>query len=158
MIPTTFIALTKFSLLATGKVNRRALPDPDKSRPELDKEYATLRTPIEEQLVQIWSEILSLDRIGIHDNFFDLGGHSLAATRIVSQAIKQFQLEIPLHSLFQAPTVAEMAAVIEAHQGKRVGEANLERMLAELESLSDDEARRLIAEESGKPIRGDQRD
>ncbi len=91
-----------------------------------------------------------LGPIGIHDNFFDLGGHSLAATRVVSQVIKRFRLELPLQSLFAAPTLAEMAAVIEAHQGKKVGEANLELMLAELDSLSDDEARRLIAEESGK--------
>jgi hypothetical protein len=74
---------------------------------------------------------------------------------VVSQVIKQFQLELPLQSLFQSPTITEMAAVIEAHQGKKVGEANLERMVAELELLSEDEARRLIAEESGKPSRGD---
>jgi hypothetical protein len=86
------------------------------------------------------------------------GGHSLAATRVVSQVIKTFQVEIPLRSFFEAPKVAEMAAVIEAHQGGKVGEADLERFLADLESLFDDEAWRLIAEESGKPSRGDQRD
>ena len=78
-----------------------------------------------------------MDRVGIHDNFFDLGGHSLTATRVVSQVIKQFQVEVPLQLLFQSPTVAEMAAVIMEHQAKKLGEKDIERILAELESMSD---------------------
>jgi acyl-coenzyme A synthetase/AMP-(fatty) acid ligase/acyl carrier protein len=155
MIPSMFVALTEFPLTATGKVDRRALPESGNSRPAMDTPCVAPRTPIEQQVEQIWAETLSLDRVGIHDNFFDLGGHSLAATRVVFQVLNRFQLEMPLESLFVAPTVAEMSAVIEAHQGKKVGEANLERMVAELELLSEDEARRLIAEESGKPSRGD---
>ena len=150
MIPATFISLLNFPLLATGKINRRALPDPDKSRPALATVYASPTTPIEQQLVKVWGEILSLDRIGIHDNFFELGGHSLAATRVVSQVIKQFQLEIPLRSLFESPTVAEMSAVITEHQGKLLGKEELERLLSELELMSDEEAQQLVAKESVK--------
>jgi len=158
MIPMTFVLLAAIPLTPNGKVDRKFLPTPGKSRPELNTLFEEPRTPTEKELAQTWSEILSLEKIGVHDNFFDLGGHSLAAMRVVSQVIEKLQLEIPLASLFQAPTVAEMAAVIEAHQGKKVGEADLERMLAELESLSEDEARRLIAEESGKLSRGERRD
>jgi acyl carrier protein len=84
--------------------------------------------------------VLSLDRVGVNDNFFDLGGHSLAATRVGSQVIKQFQLVLPLLSLFQSPTVAEMATVVTEHQGNPLGKEELERLLSELESMSDDEA------------------
>jgi acyl carrier protein len=94
--------------------------------------------------------VLSLDLVGVNDNFFDLGGHSLAATRVVSQVIKQFQLELPLQSLFQSPTIAEMAAIITEHQGKLLGEEELERLLSELELMSEEEARQLVAKEKVK--------
>jgi len=158
MVPSNFVFLDALPLTPNGKVDRRALPEPGKVRPDLDTEYVAPRTPIEAELTKIWAEVLYLNRVGVHDNFFDLGGHSLTATRVVSRVLTRFQLEIPLQSLFVAPTVAEMAAVIEAHQRKNIGEADLERMLTEVESLSEDEARRQIAEESGKPSRGDQRD
>jgi acyl carrier protein len=158
MIPSVFMFLPEFPLVPNGKLDRKSLSEPDYSRPELETPYVAPSTSFEIELANLWAAVLGLDRVGIHDNFFDLGGHSLVATRVVSQVIKNFQVEIPIRSLFESPTVAEMAAVIEAHQGGKVGEADLERMLAELESLSDDEARRLIAEESRKPGRGDQRD
>ena len=87
-----------------------------------------------------------------------MGGHSIIATQVVSRLREVFGGEIPLRAMSEAPTVAEMAAVIAEHRGKKLGKADLERMLAELESFSDDEARRLIAGESGKPSLGDQRD
>jgi acyl-CoA synthetase (AMP-forming)/AMP-acid ligase II/acyl carrier protein len=158
MIPSVFMFLSEFPLAPNGKLDRKSLPEPDYSRPELETPYVAPSNPFEIELANIWAAVLGLDRVGMHDNFFNLGGHSLAATRVVSQVIKQFQLELPLQSLFQSPTITEMAAVIEAHQGKKVGEVNLERMVAELELLSDDEARRLIAEESGKLSRGERRD
>jgi len=108
------------------------------------------RGEVEHTLVHIWEQVLDVRPIGIHDNFFDLGGHSLAATRVVSWVISQFQLEIPLQSLFQSPTVAEMAVVITEHQGEQVGKAELDRMLRELELLSDEDAKRLWSEEHRK--------
>jgi acyl carrier protein len=155
MIPTAFVVLDKLPLLATGKVDRRELPDPGDRRPELDTPYASPRTGIESELRRIWTELLGISRIGIHDSFFDLGGHSLTATRVVSQVIKQFQLELPLQYLFESTTVATMAAVITEHQGKKVGEKELDRILTELESLTDEEARRLLADKSGTVQRSD---
>jgi acyl carrier protein len=96
-----------------------------------------------------------LNEIGIHDNFFDLGGHSLAATRVVSQVLKTFQVELPLQSLFQSPTVAEMAVVIMEHQGKKLEEKELNRILTELESLSVEEAESQLAGESTPHRTGD---
>jgi hypothetical protein len=146
MIPSVFVFLDALPLMSTGKVDRRLLPDPGKSRPDLQVAYVAPRSPVEAILSRIWAQVLVLDRVGVHDNFLDLGSHSLAATQIVSWVIKQFQVDMPVQSLFQSPTVAEMAVVINEHQGKRVGEMELDRILTELESLTDAEASRLIEE------------
>jgi amino acid adenylation domain-containing protein len=142
MIPSAFVFLDALPL-TNGKLDRRALPKPDERRPELRQSYAPPQNESERILAEIWAEILSLDQVGIHDNFFDLGGHSLAATRVVSQVIKKFQLELPLQSLFQSPTVAEMATVINEYREKRLTEEELERILTELELMSEEEAKKL---------------
>jgi len=147
MIPSAFVMLRTLPLTPNGKVDRLALPEPEKSRPELGTPFVAPSTPVEEELSRIWAEVLSLDQVGIRDNFFDLGGHSLAAARVVSQVIKQFQLELPLQSLFQSPTVAEMAMIITENQAKKVGQEEMARMLAELEPLSDEQAEQLLAQE-----------
>jgi len=103
------------------------------------------RGNLEKSLVQVWEEILDVQPIGIHDNFFDLGGDSLVATRVVSRVIKDCQLEIPLQSLFNSPTIATMAAVITEHQIKTLDEIQLTTILDELASLSDVEAQRLVS-------------
>ena len=146
MIPSAFVFLDTLPLIGIGKVDRRALPKPDDKRPELRTPYVAPRIETEQRLSQVWEDVLDIRPVGIHDNFFDLGGHSLAATRVVSQVIKGFGLELPLQSLFAAPTVAEMAAVITEHQAKKLGKGELDRILVELESLSDEEARRLLAQ------------
>jgi acyl carrier protein len=91
------------------------------------------------ELTQIWAKVLSLEQVGVHDSFVELGGHSLAAARVVSQVIKTFQVEIPLSSLFEAPTVADMATVIVERQARELKREELNRILAELESLSDND-------------------
>ena len=100
---------------------------------------------IEIDLAVIWADILSLNRVGIHDNFSDLGGHSLAATHVVSQVINKFQLKIPRQVLFQSPTIAEMAQVITESQAKKLDEVELSRILADLEALSDEQAQQTVA-------------
>jgi len=154
MMPSAFMFLDSLPV-TNGKLDRTALPKPEGKRPELSQPYILHRSEIEQKLVQIWEEVLDIRPIGIHDNFFDLGGHSLAATRVVSQVIKKFQLEIPPQSLFQSPTVAEMAAVITEHQGKRLGEEELTSILTELESLTDEEAQKLLSDQTGTGQRRD---
>ncbi len=145
MIPSGLVQLAALPLNPNGKIDRHALPSPTNLRPDLDSAYVEPSSALEQQLAGIWQEVLELESVGIHDNFYDLGGDSLAATRIVSQIVQQLRLELPLRSLFQAPSVAEMAAVITAHRGETLGGENLERLLVELESLSDDEAQRRLA-------------
>jgi len=146
MIPSAVVFLESLPL-TNGKVDRKLLPQPDNRRPELGTAYCMPRNEIEQCLVRIWEEILNVLPIGIHDNFFDLGGHSLAATRVVSRVVKQFQLEIPLQSFFQSPTIADMAAVVTEHQGKALDEQGLAAMLDELESLSDEDAAQLLGKQ-----------
>jgi amino acid adenylation domain-containing protein len=144
-IPSVFVALTEFPLTQTGKIDRRALPDPGKSRPELDTPYRQPRTPVESELVRIWSEVVRFDRIGIDDNFLDLGGHSLAASRIISRIIKTFALDLPLKALFDSPTVAKMAEVIAQNQPNKASQKDLERILTKLEALSEEDAQRVLS-------------
>jgi len=96
-------------LSPNGKLDRKSLQAPDHSRPELDHAFTPPRTPLEELLANIWSEVLKLDKVGIHDNFFHLGGHSLMATQLQSRIQDAFKLQLPLRSLFEAPTIDELA-------------------------------------------------
>lgn len=117
MIPSSFVKLDRAAIGPTGKLDRRTLPDALKPRPELDTRYVTATTPIEERLADLWAEALSLEHVGIHDNFFDLGGHSLLAARILSKINEAFRVEISMRTLLDAPTVAGLADVITALPG-----------------------------------------
>src|SRR5262245_53331511 len=118
MIPSVFVVLDALPLSPNGKVDRKALPAPDQSRPELEQGYQAPRTPMEERLAEIWREVLKLQRVGIRDNFFDLGGHSLLATQVISRVRAAFQTEVPLRTLFEKPRVAELANAILAQQAE----------------------------------------
>lgn len=147
MLPSSFVFLDSLPLTANGKIDRRALPPPEQTRPELEETYAAPRTPVEELLAGIWAEVLKLERIGIHDNFFDLGGHSLKATQAMSRLCEAFHVEMPLRSLFEHPTVAGLAARIS--QNRTEEPEYLASMLDELEVFSDDKTRRLLADDQG---------
>ncbi len=113
MIPAAFVLLDSLPLTPNGKVDRRALPAPEQTRPELEQTFVAPRNPTEEILAGIWVKILGIEQVGIHDNFFELGGHSLLATQVISQVREAFGLEIPLRYLFASPTVAGLAKHIE---------------------------------------------
>jgi len=112
MMPSAFVILDKLPLTPSGKVDRRALPAPDKSRPVLDVELVAPRTPTEEILADIWTEVLSLNEVGVLDNFFMLGGDSIQATQLISRVRDTFSIELSLHRLFESPTIAEFSADI----------------------------------------------
>jgi amino acid adenylation domain-containing protein len=119
MLPSAFVFMASLPLTANGKIDRRALPAPDLTE-QLGENYVAPKTAIEQTLAQIWSDILGIERIGIRDNFFELGGHSLLATQLVSRVRAAFKSEIPLRSLFESPTIAELAACIRRSQAGEI--------------------------------------
>jgi amino acid adenylation domain-containing protein len=113
MVPTSFVFLDALPLTLNGKLDRKALPEPDHHRYDLGTEFFAPRSPLENQLAKIWVEVLCLDRIGINDNFFELGGHSLLVTQVIVRIGEQLSVRLSLSSLFESPTIAEMAILIE---------------------------------------------
>jgi acyl carrier protein len=146
MVPSTIVMLDAFPLTPNGKIDTRALPAPAADRELLSVAFVPPRTPAEEALAEIWRAVLSLDRIGVHDNFFELGGHSLLAIRVMVRIQDAFRITLPLRTLFEHPTVEELAlAITRKELGKNFDQADLTGMLAELESISEEEARALLA-------------
>lgn len=112
MIPSAFVMLKALPITPNGKVDRHALPAPDRARPELEKSFVAPRTSTEEVLAAIWAEVLGLKQVGIHDNFFELGGHSLQAIQLVSKISVAINLNFSVKLLFLHPTIAELADVL----------------------------------------------
>lgn len=113
MMPDAFVQLAELPLTPGGKIDRHALPPPDGSRPELEMTYVAPRTAIERQLAHVWAEVLGLKQVGVHDNFFDLGGHSLRATQVISRVRNLFRVELSMRTLFEFPTVEGFAQWVE---------------------------------------------
>ncbi|HBY76806.1 MAG TPA: non-ribosomal peptide synthetase, partial [Cyanobacteria bacterium UBA11148] len=112
MVPSAFVQLDKLPLTPNGKVDRRALPKPEIEE-SFSNKFVLPRNSTEAQLAEIWSSVLGIDRVGIHNNFFELGGHSLLGTQVMSRICQAFEVELPLRSLFESPTVAELGDRIE---------------------------------------------
>lgn len=129
MIPSAFVAIDELPLTANGKLDRKALPEPGEQNALATAEFAGARTPAEERLVEILESVLGRGGVGVDDNFFLLGGHSLLGTQVVLRAGEAFGVELTLRDLFQAPTIRQLAVRIE------------ELVLCMIEAMSDDEAR-----------------
>jgi acyl carrier protein len=148
MIPSAFVVLDSLPLTPSGKVDRLALPAPDAANGSGADAYVAPRTPVEEAVAAIWADVLGIERVGADDDFFALGGHSLLATQIIAQIRSNLSVNLPLHSLFTAPTVATLAAQVVQMMG---GDDETAQLLAEVGQLSDEEVERLLA---GEPEAG----
>ena len=144
MIPFAFVVLDELPLLPNGKTDRLALPDPGRDRPEIGVGYVAPQTPIERKLTEIWAEVLDIDDVGVDDDFLEIGGDSLKATRILSRAISTFEVEVPLQELFGSPTISDMALVVAQYQATGADDDDISSLLAELEAMSDEQARQQV--------------
>ncbi|MFT5289279.1 MAG: amino acid adenylation domain-containing protein [Planctomycetota bacterium] len=140
MVPAVIVPLEAMPLSPNGKVDRKALPEPDTSRPDVEVPFAAPSTPLEEIVTEIWIDVLGLDRIGVDDPFLDLGGHSLSAVQIQAGLGEVFPFEIPLPEIFETKTVANLCLRITAlgHQAG-IDAEEIAHMLQEIDLLTDEE-------------------
>ena len=140
MIPSFFIAMDELPLTQNGKIDRQALPRPDASqRINIDTTFVAPESPVEKQLGIIWSEVLNLDQIGIHDNFFEIGGDLIATIQVMMRVSQQYEIELRPVALFTSPTIAQLAVQVE------------DMLLAEIEKLSDEEAELQLSDLKNEP-------
>jgi amino acid adenylation domain-containing protein len=133
MVPSVFVKLPAMPLTANGKVDRAALPEPNAENTLRDEAFIRPRTPIEQRLATTLCSLLNLNEVSVNDNFFLLGGHSLLGTQLIVKIRSTFGVDLALRTLFDAPTIAELAAGIE------------QQIIAKVESMSEAEAQRLLA-------------
>jgi amino acid adenylation domain-containing protein len=158
MVPAAYVRLKSMPLTPNGKLDRKALPAPEGDAYSTH-EYEEPQGKIESTLAAIWSDVLKLDRVGRHNNFFELGGHSLLAMQLAARIRRALEVELPVRSMFEAPTIAGLA--MEVHKADAMGlkaltpfpqgprhastaDASQEALLVQLEKLSDQEARKLL--------------
>jgi amino acid adenylation domain-containing protein/non-ribosomal peptide synthase protein (TIGR01720 family) len=139
MVPSAFVLLDEMPLTPNGKINRRALPAPEISRPELDGGYVAPRNDIEVALVDLWQEVLGINEVGVSDNFFDLGGHSLKATRLLSKVRSIFRTQLPLSVVFEAVTIEALARALVQHEPKPGQTAKIAHVLQRIKSIPSSE-------------------
>ena len=147
MLPSHYIGLPKIPLGPNGKVDYSALPMPDPTHSELETTFVSPMTHIEKTLVDIWSEILGINRLGRHDNFFELGGHSLSAARMMTRLRNVFQIDLPFGVILEAPTVAALSDLIAQRYTEPISLVDKVKIICELENMSDEEAENLLAKE-----------
>jgi amino acid adenylation domain-containing protein len=123
MIPSFFLSVEAVPRMPNGKIDRNALPAPNRERAEADQRLLEPRNELEELVAQVWREVLKIERLGIHENFFELGGHSLLATRVTARLRAVFDIDLPLRKVFELPTVGGLAKHIEAQRHAALGDS-----------------------------------
>lgn len=145
MAPSVFVMLDEMPLTPNGKIDRRALPAPDTTRPEMTRSFVAPRNAIEETLAGIVLKVLNLQQVGVHDDFFELGGHSLLATQVISRLREAFHVELPLREIFEHPTIGELAQVISTLQMQQMKKEQRE-VRERIDLLSEEEVAAMLAE------------
>ena len=140
MVPSAVVVLDALPLTANGKLDRRALPAPERG----SAARVEPSTPTEALLVEIWSEVLEVEQVGVQENFFELGGHSLLATQVIARIRETFGVDLPLRAVFENPTIAESAVHVDAAVRAAVEEWELVEDLKHLDELSDAEVMKLL--------------
>ncbi|HWK08597.1 MAG TPA: amino acid adenylation domain-containing protein [Vicinamibacterales bacterium] len=142
MLP-AIVPVASLPRLANGKVDRRELARREATPVQASVAVAP-RTPVEAKLVEIWQTLLGCSPIGIHDNFFELGGHSLLATQLIAQVRRAFDVNVPLHAIFDGPSIASLAEAVSGLMADAGSDPEVERLLASVEGLSPEELQALL--------------
>jgi acyl carrier protein len=160
MAPSAFVLLDSMPLLSNGKVNLKALPAPTHSRQALEQEYVAPRNETEQALVAIFEEVLGVEKVGVEDNFFLLGGHSLSATQVITRLRDTLQADVPLRRIFENPTVAALALAVEEFRSQldedrievlsRDGDETDEPLSDLLNQMTREELQALLMDITGK--------
>lgn len=146
-VPNLFIHLKEFPLTENGKIDLRKLPPVEAVRQAAKPAFVPPRTPTEKFIAEIWAHVMGIPQVGIYDNFFELGGHSLLAYQVVSRLSEACQVEIPMRSIFDAPTIADLALVVTNMQMAQEDIHDLTQMVEEIKSMSGDELEKMLAAE-----------
>ena len=146
MIPAQLVMNASLPLTANGKIDRHSLPDPELNGTARHRPYCAPTNSIEETLSRIWGGVLGVERVGIHDDFFDLGGHSLLATQVISRIRTALEVQIPLRTIFETPTIAGLARTIAELRDDASASNEVDDLLAKLDGLPEAEVQRLLAE------------
>jgi len=156
MVPSTLVTLERLPVTPNGKLDRAALPAPDGARPQLERPYVPPQSPVEEKLESIWRDVLGIERVGIDDDFFHLGGHSMLAVRMIARVRDALDVELSLTQAFEQPTIRELAGSVAAQLLSDVDGAELEEMLAELEDVDESDLEEMPAKLwDSEDVRGD---
>jgi amino acid adenylation domain-containing protein len=145
MVPEVIIVLKEMPLTANGKIDRKRLPPVESAGRQLETEYVGARTAVEAVLIGIFEEVLELDRIGIHDNFFEIGGHSLLVTRVISRVENTFEMRIGVRSMFEATTVAKLAEYLKTREPQPGQVEKIALILKKLNSMTDEDMSQELA-------------
>jgi acyl carrier protein len=145
MVPSTFVALDELPLTAHGKIDRAALPAPPVAQLELEKSFAPPRNSVEQVLAEIWQQVLNVERIGIREDFFEMGGHSLLAMQVASRVREDLGIELPIAAVFSCPTVAGLGEYLLQDLSNRAMVERRAHLILSTANLSDDELETLVA-------------
>ncbi len=145
MLPAIFVTLDQLPRTPSGKIDRRRLPAPDRGRRDTGAAYVAPSGPVEELLAGIWAEVLDLDQVGAGDNFFALGGHSILVTQLVSRLREALPVDLPLRTIFDHPSVGELAALLLSGERRAEIERTAELTL-KVAGMSEGEVDALLGE------------
>lgn len=149
MLPGSFVLLESFPLTTTGKIDRKALAAMGAPKPEHEHEFVAPRTALEQVLAGIFSAVLGIDRVGLLDNFFEMGGHSLMATQVASRVRELLGIDLPLRRIFEEPAVGVLAAAILSDAPDRLRIERVAELLLHFSQVSDEQADALLAQTAG---------
>jgi len=144
MVPAQYVQLDTMPLTSSGKVNRRALPAPEQSFGQ--EGYVAPRNAVEELLVSIWAEVLAVEKVGINDSFFDLGGHSILAVSLLARIKEVMHSDLPLQKIFELPSISQLAPIVIEHSARPAQAEKIAELVLQVRKMTPEERKKKLLE------------